>query len=369
MNIFTDFHHAGLLNSLILLFEGRAKGRVFRPIGKKWYKKGFWKVYDHPATVEQYLGFNGATPDGSQPLNEVKRSEVFEGVYHCQDIASGGTNKAITLKGFLKHPFDFVIASIPQHIAPFRKLCDQHPDKPKLIYQIGNAWNVSPDQERMIDAILSSAKLQKEPNKPFIVYHQEFDLNIFHPPIKSYPYVGDEYFVNHYDFTPPGKKITSFVNCFNTDDLFAFDWAIFQNIEKAMPDWEFKALGGGCRDGYAKGDPGVAEEMRKSRFIWHTKNGGDGYGHIIHNTGAVGRPSIVRKSYYHGKLADDLMLDGQTCIAIDGLSEQEIINKINYYSDEDRYLTMAKKVYNNFKERVDFEKEAKEIIDFLKSLL
>jgi hypothetical protein len=70
-NVFTDFHHASLLQSFILLFEKRLGGNVFRPIGMEWAEKGFWKIYDHPATREQYLGLNGATPDGTPRLNEV----------------------------------------------------------------------------------------------------------------------------------------------------------------------------------------------------------------------------------------------------------------------------------------------------------
>ena len=53
--VFTDFHHAGLLNSLILLFEGRMHGAVYRPIGIDWANKGYWAIYDHPATRQQYL--------------------------------------------------------------------------------------------------------------------------------------------------------------------------------------------------------------------------------------------------------------------------------------------------------------------------
>lgn len=360
--IFADFHHSSLLNSLILLFEKRLGGEVYRPIGKEWHIKGFWKVYDHPATVEQFLGVGGATPDGSPKLNEINYNDKnimaakaveSTGVFKCNDVESGNTNKAITFNGFMSRHFDVVIASIPQHIEPFRKLCDLHPDHPKLIYQIGNNWNISPDQEKMIDAILASARLTVRPNIPFIEYHQEFDLNIFRPTNET----------NNYQI------ITSFVNCFNTDQLFAADWDIFTKVEQRMTDWQFRVFGGGCRDGNASGSQNLANEMRRSRFIWHTKNAGDGYGHIIHNAAAVARPLIVKKSHYIGKLGADLMTDGETCIAIDGLSIDEIVKKIEYYNDPARYAVMRKGTYNNFLSRVDFNTEADNIRQLLENLI
>src|SRR3990167_1968898 len=104
-NVFTDFHHAGLLNSLIMLFEGRLGGAVYRPIGTEWHEKGYWKIYDHPATVQQYLGIGGAAPDGSPKLNQVVGGPISQGVpllYFCKDIDSGKTNKAITFEGFMQ---------------------------------------------------------------------------------------------------------------------------------------------------------------------------------------------------------------------------------------------------------------------------
>lgn len=368
-NVFSDFHHSGLLNSLIMLFEGRLEGCLMRPIGHEWHNRGFWKIADHPATVEQYLGIGGATPDKSPKLNEVRawygtgigRSLPGDGpigratdatIYECRDISSGETNKGITLDGFMHLPIDFVIASVPQHIRTFRQICNQHAKKPKLIYQIGNHWNIEPALEELIDGIMASARLGREPIVPYIEYHQEFSLDIFKP-----------------DFSYPQKRISSFVNCFDSAHIFKFDWRLFEAVEKSLPDWKFRAYGGSCRDGYAKGDKGVADGMRKSRFVWHTKNGGDGYGHVIHNIGAVGRPMIVRKSYYIGKMAEPLLIDGKTCICIDGLSEKEIVEKILYFSQESRYKKMCKNAYQNFKKVVDFDQEAEALQKFFEKLV
>lgn len=345
MLIFTDFHHASLLHSLILLFENRLGGQVFRPIGKEWYERGFWALYNHPATVEQYLGINGATPDGTPPLNEVVGK--IGRVWLCHDIDSAFSNKAIEIDTFMTMPFDIVIASIPQHIEPFARLCAIHPNHPKLIYQIGNQWNLEPNAP--VKNILASAKINNVPDGfNFVSYHQEFDTNIFKP-----------------SFPTNNKNIASFVNCFGLDGLFDKDWQLFQQVEKMMPDWQFKSFGGQCRDGSANGSVAVAEMMEQSRFIWHTKAGGDGYGHIIHNSAAMARPLITKRNYYIGKLGEDLMIDGVTCIAIDDLGVDEIVNKINYYNDNQRYGQLVQNVSDNFRNKVNFDLEAEKIKNFL----
>src|SRR5690242_1077291 len=317
--VFTDFHHASLLKSLIILFEHRLGGKLYRPIGRDWYDKGFWKIYDHPATVAQFLDVGGATPDGTPKLNEIDGMRWPKGgfpgepeVYFCWDIGREHLNNAITFDGFMRSHFDFVIASVPQHIEPFRRLCDMHPSHPKLIYQIGNEWNVE-EHKKLLDGVLSSARVYLPQSIPSVMYHQEFDLKVFHR--------GD---------TEPKKFVTSFVNCFDTADIFHHDWLDFERIEHLMsPSYQFRAYGGSCRDGSADGATELAKRMREAGFIWHVKRGGDGYGHILHNAAAVGRPVIVKMGYYAGKLGGDLLIPDKTCIAIDGLRDDQIIEKIH----------------------------------------
>lgn len=353
-NVFTDFHHASLLQSFILLFEKRLGGSVYRPIGMEWAEKGFWKVYDHPATQAQYLSIGSTPIDGTEPLNEVVGKDNLEpprrGKYLCQDIDSGTYNKAITFDRFLSIPIDIVIASLPQHVEPYMRLCELHPNKPKLIYQIGNAWELPAGVP--VKNVMASAKV---PNIPadinFIQYHQEFDTNIFQPYTTVY-----------------GKSIYSFVNCFNVADHFKADWQLFEEVERLMPDWSLKSYGGQCRDGAAHGSKELADKMREARFIWHTKNGGDGYGHVIFNSAAVGRPLITKKSYYSGKLGEALMIDGETCINVDNLSPHHIVEKIVHYSEPDRYAQMCRNIVNNFEKNVDFAKEEIALREFLSKL-
>lgn len=358
-NVFTDFHHASLLNSLIMLFEGRLGGNVYRPIGIDWATEGYWNVYDHPATQAQFLTLDqGYRPiDGTPPLNQFVENvpDPEPGVYYCQDIDSGKYNKAITLEKFLELDINIVIASIPSHITPFKKLCERHPNKPKLIFQIGNAWTI---EAGSAPNIMASAIIHNVPEHiNFISYHQEFDLNTFYPQIIDSP---DKM---------PGRGIYSFVNCFSIMDHFANDWRLFQLLEATMPDWDFKTYGGQCRDGAAHGTEQLAEKMRAARFIWHTKAGGDGYGHVLHNALAVGRPLVVKKEYYNGKMAEPLLIDGVTCIAIDGLAPEQIVAKIEHFSKPENYEAMSRAAYETFIKMVNFDTEAKAIEKFLENLV
>lgn len=347
------FHHAGLFQSLILLFENRLDFNIYRPIGTEWYDEGFWAVYDHPATVQQFLSIGSATPDNTPPLNKVESKAGY--IYHCHDIQSDKTNKAITLEGFKNTDFTLVIASIPQHIPRFRKLIDAYKPNAKLIFQIGNAWNISPEQEDMIDGVMASAIVGVPDgfSKPIISYHQEFDLKVFYPDVEL----------------QPDKKISSFVNCFDDKHMFADDYELFLKMEKLMPDYSFRAYGGQCRDGVAQGVSSVADEMRSSMFLWHTKRGGDGYGHILFNSAAVGRPAIVKKEYYVGKLGDKLLIPDEICISIDGLNPAQIREKITFYSQPEIYNKMRTRIVENFYKSVSFEDDAQKVKQLISKLL
>lgn len=354
-NVFVDFHHASLLNSFILLFERRLGGNVFRPIGMEWATEGFWKVYDHPETQAQYLGFGSATPDNTPPLNEViGKTDNLNPVYFCSDIDNGATNKAITLDKFLSMKIDIVIATLPQHIEPFKRLCELHPNKPKFIYQIGNAWDV-PDNS--VANVMASALIPKvPPGVNFISYHQEFDTNLFRPMSHTISESGE--------LVWPESFIFSFVNVFQNFP----DYNLFLEVEKLMPDFHFRSYGGQCRDGAIAPAYELARSMNHARFIWHTKAGGDGYGHIIHNAAAVARPLIVKKEYYAGKLAEPLLIDGETCITIDGLTNEQIVEKIHQYNSSSVYNQMCRNAYANFKQVVNFDEEFERIKVFLSNL-
>lgn len=319
-HILADRHHAGLTNSLILLFEKRLGYTLKFQKGLEWYTEGYWNVYPHIDTAKQYL------------------EREVEGL------------KGITLEEFKNTEFDILIASLPQHIDPFRRLIELYQPNAKLIFQVGNQWD---PHHFLVKNIMASAKLPPLTGLNTIEYHQEFDLNTF-----------------HYGQPKLSKNMYSFINCLNTADLFKKDWEFFLQLEKLMPDWNFRSYGGQCRDGYYNSTTEIADKMREAFFVFHLKSGGDGYGHNLWNTAFVGRPMITRLSDYQGKLGEVLFSDGETCLTIDDKDPYEISKLLNMiYEDYSIYEDMCQKIYKRATENCNFEKEAREIETFILNLI
>jgi len=315
MKVFSDSHHQGLTQSLKMLFIGRLGYELRFPKGIEWYEQHLWNVYDHIDTAKQYL------------------ERETEGVL------------GITLDEFRATRFDILICSIPQHVPIFIKLRDQFQSQAKLIFQVGNAWSF--EESFPIKNILASAKIPYLPNFNVVEYHQEFDLNTFYPtPIQNY------------------RKVYSFINCLNTTELYERDWKLFLELERLLPDWEFRSFGGQCRDGWCNGPLETAEKMREATFIFQVKTDGDGYGHGIFSAAAVGRPIITRFSDYQGKLAEPLITSNSS-IRVDNLSPETIAEMITLTNPDLSSLAIQER----FKENVDFDAEERSIRQFLDRLL
>ena len=353
MKVFADYHHEDLFYSLQLLFEKRLGWELYRPAGMEWYRDGYWRISELYNTKEetamQFLElrdvkeFPYIPPYTGQPVNKIK--EVDDESYTME--SNGILHRALTLDQFKKMDIDIVIASIPLHFESFAKLIHDHKPKTKLIGHFGNVlWYLKDYKLRNIMASVAPQKVPDGVNAIF--YHQEFPLDIF-------------------SFEEPNtsQTISSFLHVFDGYP----DAPLFYDTEKIMPDWKFNSYGAGSREGTITGRENIAKAMHDSRFIWHVKLAGDGYGHIIHNAFAVGRPPIVKHEYYKDKLAGELMKDGETCIFIDGLKPQEIATKIKYYDDPVRYENLARNAYMKFREIVDFDQEEKELRKFLDVLL
>jgi len=339
MRVFSDHHHQALTHSLQLLFEKRLGGQLFNPIGLSWFEQGFWKgasVYgDNLGTVGQYLDTRGLEPDEN-------------GIYQVEG------RKGITLEKFKETEIDIVIASIPEHLITFNNLIKEYKPKAKLIYQIGNEFG-NYDFSLIKNFMVSTAPFSVPSHVNTIFYHQEFDLDIYKPSEEK-----------------PKNFIRSFVHCLSQGEgqgsLYRQDWKTFLDLEDLLPEYQFQAFGASCRDGCINEQSEIARLMRESKFGFHLKKNGDGFGHTIFSYFATGKPVIVRKSQYEGKLAGLLMIDGVTCIDLDKGTLEESARRIKAI-DDTKYNEMCGNVYKRFKEVVDFEKEFKKIKLFLKKLI
>ena len=276
MNIFADYHHEDLFYSLQLLLEKRLGHVLYRPVGMDWYREGYWKIselYDtKEETAMQYLElrdvkeFPYIPPYTGQPVNKIK--EEKDAFYVME--ANETPHRAITLEQFKQMDIDIVIASIPAHFESFATLIKNHKPNAKLVGHFGNVlWYLKDYKLKNVMASVMPQPIPEGMNVMF--YHQEFPLDIF-----SF----EQQNISH--------TISSFLHVFDGYP----DSPLFYEVEKLLPDWKFKAYGAGSRDGTITGRNNVAKTMQDSRFIWHVKVAGDGYGHIIHNAFAVGRPPV-----------------------------------------------------------------------------
>lgn len=345
MNILVDFHHNSLLRSFILLFEKRMGMNVYRPIGMDWYYEGYWAINNLEATAHQFLDiYNLVNEDNTPLLNIINKSN--EDVYHIYDAGHTSTHKAISLKMFKEMRFDYIIASVPQHIPIYQDLIKKYQPNAKLIIQIGNNWDSSFFEGLNV---LASVKPGSVSGANVVYYHQEFDTQIFKP----------NKVVNN-------KLINSYINVIQNMQI---GWADFKNLENALSDsFSFKSYGGQCRDGFLNGPEDLSASIGSSNFVFHVKDGGDGYGHIIYNAYACGRPAIIRSSFYKNQLAEELFNDNN-CIDLDKLSFDDACYRIKFLSEDlERLEEICNNAYNSFQNNVDFGYDAEKVRKWLETI-
>ena len=76
---------------------------------------------------------------------------------------------------------------------------------------------------------------------------------------------------------------------------------------------------------------------------YHDNPTGDGFGHIIHNWAAVGRPLIGHARYYAGQRASIFWRDGVTCLDLDRHDYAEAVRIIRETTPE-RHREMCRAI-------------------------
>jgi len=340
MNVLVDYHHGNLLYSLHLLFEKRLGWKMYRPIGLDWFDHGFFKIAEPYGnaqdTINQYLDISAREWDRFKSLSGGSWKE--DDVYRVPDGENNFVHRAITLDTFKKMKFDLVVSSHPLH-SNWADLLVYQPEA-KYIAQIGNE-NQNTNAENVL---CSTADFKPQAGQNIINYHQEFDLD-------------------DYSYKPPQNhnKITSFV-------VGLPEAGTFNSYKNSLPNYDFKAYGAGLDEGSLGNAAEISKEMQDSAFGWHIKPA-DGYGHVIHKWYASGRPLITRKSYYEGKMASPLLIDGETCIDLDAHTFDENVQLIKYWSIPENHMRMCENAYQRFNAVVNFEAETEKIREWINNLM
>jgi hypothetical protein len=206
---------------------------------------------------------------------------------------------------------------------------------------------------------LVTTLLPATPPKPHVVYHQEFSLTDFRhePPPHNDPF-----------------RVASFVNCFaeNRDG-----YAQFRATAAAIPefDWQvYGSYGSVAEDEYACGNldrcAAVGDAMRASDVAWHTKQWSDGFGHVIHNWFAVGRPVLGFEWYYRSQLAGPLWVEGVTSFDITDRDVGYVAQVLQRLRDDpELHDRMSAAAAARFREVVDFDEEEQAIRRMLETVL
>ena len=136
----------------------------------------------------------------------------------------------------------------------------------------------------------------------------------------------------------------------------------WQTHKPLLPEFEWRMHGHQGDDGFLYPLSQIAKSMLDSSFVWHVKR--EGYGHIIHNAFAAGRPVITQIQGYRGYTAEPMLTDGETCIDL-GLNFADNVAKRRHYSQREELLRLCDNVRERFKRVVDFDAEEPEIRAFL----
>jgi len=353
MNVFADLHHGDLYYSLSLLFEKRLGMNLYRPIGIDWFKKGVWKIAEPygnpPDTIGQYLEIPPVDkPAQKYAVEKYGETRLIDDVYHIPVRTSDGyyVQKAITLEKFLKMDIDIVIATFDRHEQPFSELVSKYKPSAKFIFQIGNiGWQPTCLNTKNV---LLAMDVSLSPDINYVKYHPEHN--------------------EHYYYIPPTNHnvIKSFINCMTNN--YPEDLAWFTKYERLIPELTWKMHGILGRDGIVSNDL-MPQAMKDSAFVWHVKSLGSG-GFIPRQAMASGRPVITRTSYaqQYKVLERNLYEDSINCIDLDLGSEKENIKKIKYFMQPENHLRLCESTIEDFKQKVDFVKEAEMVKAFLERL-
>lgn len=327
MKVLADCHHEEAYESHRILFEDRLGWELYRQKGIEWYEKGFWAVNNNINTAKGYL----------LSLHNGRQERDYKNIQN-KEI----TYKSITFEEFKDTKFDIILSSLPWDYEIFEVLRKEHQPQAKHIFRMANNWAVPTNVKNLLNATIVPNPIGMNA----VNYHSEFDLNF-------------------YNFTECNN--TRVIKNFKHYIQFPYT-EVFYCYEKYLEDFKFLAHGAGNRD-LAMPLPSVPQALKSAGFLWHIKPEDDGYGFILHQAMACGRPVITCMSHYVNRNAGKLLEDKVTCINLDGRTMADSLNLIRFFSQPENYPDISKRCYERFKQVVDFDKEFEEIKKFLERLI
>ena len=140
--------------------------------------------------------------------------------------------------------------------------------------------------------------------------------------------------------------------------------SIYDDVRAQLPERTMTSHGIDGPQGNVETVREIAALMRSSAWAWHDKVQGDGFGHVIHDWAAIGRPLIGHAGHYRGLMAEPFWVDGVTCIDLDRHTVPEVVERLQTITAEE-HLAMGQAIRAVFDQHVDFAAEAGRIREFL----
>lgn len=319
--VFADWHHPALWESLRILLEERFGWQLYSPIGEDWTRAG-WRFAHNGWKPADYLVW----PDA------VDRGTHFERV---DPEYPETARKLVTVSQANAMRWDFVLSSVPAHQRTFADLARRW--RARYIVQAGNAKH---PLDRSIRSVVLASTLAVPRGQNVIHYHQEFDRRVF-----------------SFTLATELRAVSSLMLRLESTSC---DWRWLAD----SPDVRWSAIDALDEHaaGYLSPASAIAERMRQSGWIWHDKRIGDGYGHIIHNAAAMGRPLIGHASHFAGQMGAPLWRDLETCIDLDRHPPERALRLFRAISaDPDWHASISAEILATFDRLVDFAAEAERI--------
>ena len=343
VRVFADHHHSDLWESLLMLFVDRFGWELYRPYGLDWYEQGMWnfeRAVHGDAIARQYCQAWGDDRD---------MGDWFE---RDDNVHPGRVHRMLTVDQARAMRPDIVIATLTENeegLAGFAREIGA-----KFGIQVGNQGTAN--RYDLIDFAMFSTSREFLPWVPHVTYRQEFSLNDF-----------------RFEYPPSDRTyVGTWVQALPSDPG---EYDRFLRLAAAMPDLRLRYHGHvGPVDTHWGGNVEttreVAAQMRSARVGLHFKKWSDGYGHVIHNLFAVGKPVVGTASYYADKLAGPLFVDGVTSFDVQTRTHDEVVAIIRrLVDDDDFHQRVSEASAARFREVVDFDAEAVAIRTMLDGVL
>lgn len=336
MKVLADHHHGSLWESLAVLFEDRFGWELYRPYGMDYWDTGIWNYERHmphgEGVARQYL-----EPWGS----DIDRGDYFT---RTDPMYPDRTHKLVTLEQARALKPDIVLATLTENEQGWHDFARSV--GAKFGIQVGNQGTIN--RYDLIDFALFSTSRQFYPWVPYVTYRQEFSL--------------DDY---RFEYPPTDPTyVGTWVQALPEDPQ---EYARFLAIAEALPELKVRYHGhvGPVDDhwgGNVTTSKELAAQMRSARVGLHLKTWSDGYGHVLHNLAAVGKPLVATATYYEDKLGGPLFVEGVTSFDVQRHSQQETIDFIRRLAtDDELHERMSRAMAARFREIVDFDAEAEAI--------